>query len=1173
MLIILRSLSLFVAFGLFGVVALILVDYVLILPWFIRILVLMLAAILLLTGVFRLLVPAFRFRSSSTQIAFRLEESVPELRGKIASAAEFHSSDLVSGNELAKNLVDEVDQHLSTYPMSSIIRVRPVLLSSGFMLSSIIVVLAFLLLGTNLSLTGISRLLLPLGGARWPATTLLVPQVTDGDVHPRGVPLSLSARLEMGDSTTRVSARYSVYRDGEVASRQRVLLAPQGDGIFERMVEVDGDRIDVVFETFDFTSDPSSIEIVEPPSIVSTRLEVDPPSYASGQLDPITLDLGTGVDPRSSPDSPFIEGSTARFRFELSKDIPVPSEIDDLWMETTFGELGSDARFVQETPTSWVLERTLESPVSALFTLVDEHGIINTDEISFGIQVAVDRTPSVVVVEPTMDETVLPDAMIPIRAEGRDDISIESATVDINRRSTAGSVPVGEDERGSGSIEFPSGTPSIDMQHILHLGDLGARSGDIFEISATVEDGFVRDGVKHPASVSNIRRISVIDPGEFSELIQQQMASIRNNTIQTESMQEEVQRRSTTNPDSSSIDQSRISQRILNTDEALEQIEDRMSRNNLDDPVLEELVRQSRDILNVAGRSSSRASERLEAAAESSDLDSSADESRMQEDIDGAIESQQDVRDELTDLVALLDRNEDAWLVTRQVENLIEEINRLRDETGGMAGDTMGRTRSELTPEQRDELDRLAERQDEMSRESREISDSLRERSELMRDTDQQTSESMESAARRSERSELARTLEEASDQIRDNQLTNAQDSQEESIETLEKMLEDLKEDRSARAEQLVRELANLVQSIEALVATNEDELIELSRLPEPGTSEFMDSVSERVDTQLSLAGNTASVGFEATSSGPSGQRIARRIGSAERHQGDSILTLRSEVIDIDASEFQMDESLSDLNEALDLARSAEEAARAEESRQKRDALRKSYLALAEREAGLLVETREIAPDPGESTSRRTRVKARRLSLEQESIRAEVGGILEENPEIGSTILVSRVHEMIDEWSADVRDRLHDGETGALVRSREQSIIDSLLDLADILAESDPDESPFGRNEQGAPGQAGQSQQQQQQQEPTLFPPVTELKLLRNLQAQIYRQTRALQDDRVSSDANPGRLDSNLSELAEMQSELFELGTRLMESIKQDEPMRPEPNQQEPSPGNDRGAS
>ena len=1173
MLIILRSLFLFISFVLFGAIALILVDYVLILPWFIRILVLVLAAAFLFTGVFRFLVPALRFRSSATQIAFRLEESVPELRGKIASAAEFQSSDLVSDNDLARNLVAEVDHHLSSYPMSSIIRMRPFLVSSGIMVSSIIVVLLFLFLSTNLSLTGINRLLLPLGGARWPATTMLVPLVTDGDVHPRGVPISLSTRLEMGDPTTRVSARYTVYRDGEIASTQRVLLAPQVDGVFERMVEIDGDRVDIVFETFDFTSDPSSIAIVDPPSILSTRLEVEPPPYASDQLDPITLDLGTGIDPRSSPDSPFIEGSVARFHFELSKEIPVPPQVDEIWMDTTFGELGSDAVFSQEDSTSWILERTLDSPVSALFTLVDEHGIINTDEISFGIQVVSDRNPSVVVVDPTTDETVLPDAMIPIRAEGRDDVSIESATVNIIRRSSSGPDVVGEDARGSTSIEFPAGTPSIDMEHILHLGDLGARSGDIFEISATVEDGFIRDGVRHPSSVSNIRRISVIDPGRFSDLIQQQIASIRNNTIQTESMQEEVQRRSATNPDSSSIDQTRISQRILNTDDALEQIEDRMSRNNLDDPVLSELIRQSRDILSMAGRSSSRASEQLGSALESTASDSDGDESTSNKDIDQAIESQQEVRDELTDLIAVLDRNEDAWLVTRQVENLIDEITRLRDETRGLAGEMVGRPRSELSREQRDELDRLAERQDEASRESREISDSLRERSELMRDTDQQTSESMESAARRSERSELARTLEEASDQIRGNQLTNAQDSQEESIETLEKMLEDLKEDRSARAEQLVRELANLVQSIEALVASNEDELIALARLPEPGTTGFMESVTDRVNTQVSLAGNTASVGFEASSSGPGGQRIARRIGSAERHQGESITTLRSEVIDIDASEFQMDESLSDLNEALDLARSAEEAARAEQSRQKRDALRKSYLALAEREAGLLVETREIAPKPGETTSRRTRVKARRLSLEQESIRSDVGGILEEHPEITSTILVSRVHEMIDEWSSDVRDRLHDGETGSLVRSREQAIIDSLLDLADILSEPDPDESPFGRNEQGASGQAGQSQQQQQQQQPTLFPPVSELKLLRNLQAQIYRQTRALQDERVSTDVNPGRTESNLSELAEMQSELFELGTRLMESIKQDDSMTPETNQRETSPGIDRGAS
>ena len=128
--------------------------------------------------------------------------------------------------------------------------------------------------------------------------------------------------------------------------------------------------------------------------------------------------------------------------------------------------------------------------------------------------------------------------------------------------------------------------------------------------------------------------------------------------------------------------------------------------------------------------------------------------------------------------------------------------------------------------------------------------------------------------------------------------------------------------------------------------------------------------------------------------------------------------------------------------------------------------------------------------------------------------------------------------------------------------------------LESLESESDGDDSPFGQNEPNGQGQAGQSQQQQDQQEPpSLFPPVSELKLLRNLQGQIYRQTRAIDEEVDASEAPIARSGSNLSELAEMQSELFDLGTRLLESMKQEDEMESQPNQQKPAPPNREGES
>ena len=51
-------------------------------------------------------------------------------------------------------------------------------------------------------------------------------------------------------------------------------------------------------------------------------------------------------------------------------------------------------------------------------------------------------------------------------------------------------------------------------------------------------------------------------------------------------------------------DQSRIGERLANTTEAVQEMRDRIKRNRLDDPMLEEMLRQSEDILMEAARSS-----------------------------------------------------------------------------------------------------------------------------------------------------------------------------------------------------------------------------------------------------------------------------------------------------------------------------------------------------------------------------------------------------------------------------------------------------------------------------------------------------------------------------------------------------------------------------------------
>ncbi|HWB19839.1 MAG TPA: hypothetical protein VG711_06035, partial [Phycisphaerales bacterium] len=60
-------------------------------------------------------------------------------------------------------------------------------------------------------------------------------------------------------------------------------------------------------------------------------------------------------------------------------------------------------------------------------------------------------------------------------------------------------------------------------------------------------------------------------------------------------------------------------------------------------------------------------------------------------------EAQQEVRDELADLIQLLDRDEDTWVVTHQLENLIQEQQRLQSQTQKAGEHTVGQHAEDLS--------------------------------------------------------------------------------------------------------------------------------------------------------------------------------------------------------------------------------------------------------------------------------------------------------------------------------------------------------------------------------------------------------------------------------------------------------------------------------------------
>lgn len=870
-----------------------------------------------------------------------------------------------------------------------------------------------------------------------------------------------------------------------------------------------------------------------------------------------------------------------------------PSD-DAAWLRDTLG-LPGDAPLPELTVEEgqkpvWVLRWTLERTVALNLHLVDEHGLSNFDEIAYRIDVAADREPGVAIIEPPSDQTVLPTAVVPVIVEGRDDVALAGVGLEIAR---AGKTPDGPPQP-LGERWQPASDATTRLEYRVDLAGLRAAEGDVIEIVGVAEDGYEREGVRHDRARSAPRRLRVISQREFGEALLHELKALRQNAIRLEGQQAELQDDVIDEGVQPGVSraQERISERLAEQLQALDQLRQRQQMNRFDDAALQSLVEQSRDLLEHAGLASAQAQaaieqrqrqqtqpgqtaaqrqpgergqpgdrppqtgqpqqgeqeQQQEGQAEADQQEAQpqeqdqAPELRQPDEQDRQIvERQQEVREELRDLIEVLDRNEDTWVMNQRIRDLLQEQEQLQMETQQLGNQTTGRSLDELEPEELSELDRIRQRQEGLASRMRDLIDDLRQRAEGLEQVDPAAAQAQRSAANTAEQRETDRRMEQASQQVRQNQLQNAQNSQQQVRNDLEQMLQDLDRKR-ARAEELQRRLESLVQSIERLVTVQESELGAVIR-----AKEGIDTAG-RDRAMIRLSQNTQAVAGEARAAGQEAARIARALDRAADAQAEAVTHLRAAPPAYDLAEGAETRSLDLLKEALAAARELEQQVEEDLVRQKREELLAGYRGLAEREVALRDQTLEL--QAAGNLDRRALVEARRHANVQDEIRQALETIKSQTQEISDSPMFSHVHGLVDAAALQIIERLRDGDVSVLVTDRQRSVAELIGRLVSALEEEMAPPNEFEEGNQGGDGGqggGGGGQGQQQQPQP-LVPPLAELKLLRGLQEQIYTETRSLNEATGIEDAARRQ---RLRDLSRQQQSLLELGQQLLEALQQ----------------------
>jgi hypothetical protein len=396
----------------------------------------------------------------------------------------------------------------------------------------------------------------------------------------------------------------------------------------------------------------------------------------------------------------------------------------------------------------------------------------------------------------------------------------------------------------------------------------------------------------------------------------------------------------------------------------------------------------------------------------------------------------------------------------------------------------------------------------------------------------------MRSAADSGEQRELSRDMANASERVGQNQMRSAQASQESARQTLQKMLSEMRENSRANAQELLRKLASLIESIDRLITVQENEVAALERAVE--TSDF----SGRDRSMIRLTQNTQSVAAEARAAGQESRRIARLLDRAADAQSAAVLGLRAVPPDEDETQTAEERSLELLREARTLAEQLEESVERRELMRQRGEIVSAYREFAEREVALRTETLELLTKV--PLDRRGLIEARRLGTSQDEIRVGLSDLRVTTPEILEAPVFSHVHARIDDWATQVTDSLRGGELGVSAVARQQRIADSIGRLIEALEDliTPPDKFAGGQGAGQQPG--GQGQQ------PPLIPPIAELMLLRGMQEQVYEETKDV-DGRTGIETGLRR--ARLTELGDDQRSLLRLGREMAEALQQDRPV------------------
>jgi pimeloyl-ACP methyl ester carboxylesterase len=367
-------------------------------------------------------------RFADLDIAMRIEERWPGLNDRLASTIQFlridADDDRHGSSALRDATVRQAIEETSGINFREVIERRPVWKAVGLAAGAMAMAAMVALAAPVSSRIALTRLVLPFGGLQWPQQTHLVLDAANTTLKvARGDTFTLSVKVRPGDKVP--EAARATYRFADGAETVEPLRTLE-DGEFRG-------RIESVHQPFRFTvtggDDTASIRdvavsVVPPPSLKALTIRLVSPPYTGLPIQT----LAPGLTQLRA-----LEGT----RLELDAESSKP--LTEAQLRIGDGPAGAALAF-DASRTRFRAAVPVKGAFAFWFSLKDDDGFRNRDEVRYDVRGFRDEAPRVVIEEPKTDRDVPADATIPVRIMLDDDFGLHSARL-IYRVATGESEP------------------------------------------------------------------------------------------------------------------------------------------------------------------------------------------------------------------------------------------------------------------------------------------------------------------------------------------------------------------------------------------------------------------------------------------------------------------------------------------------------------------------------------------------------------------------------------------------------------------------------------------------------------------------------------------------------------------------------------------------------------